>query len=167
MRRRTFIFGLASLAAATPAAAETLADRIVAELRRQGYSRISVSRTLLGRVRIAAVSRRHSREIIVNPRTGEILRDYWVDSDGSGATILDPDSSGGDGSKGIGQHDDDDDGESDDDDHDGAGEDDDGSSDDEEEDDHGGSDDGDDDHGGSDDGDDDHGGGSEDDDSDD
>ena len=72
--------GLAVTAA--PALAQSLADQVVAQLRRQGYAQISVSRTFLGRIRIEAANVRHSREIILNPRTGEYLRDYSELADG-------------------------------------------------------------------------------------
>ena len=60
MDRRHFLAGLGAtlLASAGPVAARTngeiVIDRIRAQLRSQGYTRISVERTLLGRVRILA-----------------------------------------------------------------------------------------------------------------
>lgn len=57
-------------------------DGIVSELAAEGYARIEVRRTLLGRVRIAARGNGYEREIILNPRTGEILRDFWDKEDG-------------------------------------------------------------------------------------
>ncbi len=62
-------FGI-SLAA--PALAADFGETLVAQLRGQGYTDISVTRTLLGRIRIFAISTQFQREIIVNPRTGEI-----------------------------------------------------------------------------------------------
>lgn len=79
-RRRFLISGLAAVMAAGTAQAESYADGIVRQLKRQGFDRITVERTLLGRVRIVATSREGRREIIVNPRTGEILRDLWTES---------------------------------------------------------------------------------------
>lgn len=70
------------LASANAASAQqTFVDRVIAELRNQGFTSIQVSRTWLGRARIEAQSPRFSREVVVNPRTGEILRDYWSDDD--------------------------------------------------------------------------------------
>lgn len=66
---------LATLAAA-PLRAEPLETQLVAQLTAQGYSRVEVSHTLLGRLRLTAVLGEFQREIVVNPRTGEILRDY-------------------------------------------------------------------------------------------
>jgi hypothetical protein len=63
------------------------AQEIVAQLRVMGYERFTIRRTLLGRIQIfAELPDADSREIIVNPRTGEILRDY-VDGDGEDRLI--------------------------------------------------------------------------------
>ena len=59
------------------AGAQTIQDQVVSQLKAQGYDSIRVSRTLLGRTRIIADSDESRREIVVNPRTGEILRDFW------------------------------------------------------------------------------------------
>jgi integrase len=104
MRRRELLGLLgAALVAAGTAQAQSFGDRIVAELRRLGYSQIDVTRTLLGRGRIVARKGPEVREIIFNPRTGEILRDYWqiaAGTDGSGASagpgLLDHDDDDGD-----------------------------------------------------------------------
>lgn len=127
MRRRRFLFGTAAaIMAAGPAMAQSITDRIVAQLRDQGYEEIRVSRTWLGRAQIRARSGSGEREIIVNPRTGEILRDYWDDD--SGGLILEDDSHGGDeddedddDSSGHGGGDDDDSGNGGDDDDDSSG----------------------------------------------
>lgn len=71
---------LGSLCLATPARAESLQAEIVAQLHEQGYRRVTVSRTWLGRVRINAELGGSLREIVVNPLTGEILRDMQVNS---------------------------------------------------------------------------------------
>ncbi|MFY0618734.1 hypothetical protein [Shimia sp.] len=63
------------------ALAESRTDAIARHLKSQGYTEIEVSRTWLGRMRIEAYKGTMEREIIVNPRTGEILRDYWEDDD--------------------------------------------------------------------------------------
>lgn len=67
---------VAGLIAVGPAVAMDLTDSITRQLRAQGYSKVTVSRTFLGRTRIVATGNRASREIIVNQRTGEILRDF-------------------------------------------------------------------------------------------
>jgi len=58
-------------------------EQIVEQLTEQGFYQIEVSRTLLGRVRIVAVSLEYRREIVFNPTTGEILRDYVAALDGA------------------------------------------------------------------------------------
>lgn len=88
------------LTAGTPVAAAGFADDIVAELQEQGYSRIETEVTWLGRVRIVAEKDNGWREIIVNPRTGEILRDLWLLADGSSGRngiVGDGSGDGGDG----------------------------------------------------------------------
>ena len=83
MNRRQFLL-VGTAAALLPGAAfaRDFADKIVRRLRRQGYSNISSSRTFLGRIRIVAWRGDESREIILNPYTGEILRDVWTAADG-------------------------------------------------------------------------------------
>ena len=84
MKRRT-ILAIAAVLSATLAGFPTQADivdDVVAELKGMGYAEITVERTLLGRVRIMAYDEGGYREIIVNPRTGEILRDLFVRSGG-------------------------------------------------------------------------------------
>ena len=78
MDRRSFITsGLALMCWGGALWAQTTTDTITRQLRAQGYTSVEVSRTLLGRARIVARRPGEQREIIVNPRTGEILRDYW------------------------------------------------------------------------------------------
>lgn len=92
MIRRTFLAtGIAALALANPGSAASFADSIVAQLRRQGFVKISSETTWLGRVRIVATRFDGVREIIVNPRTGEILRDLWTTAEGQTAySLVDP-----------------------------------------------------------------------------
>ncbi len=61
---------------AAPARAEIWEDLVVEALIDQGYEVSMVHRTLLGRVRIVALSETLRREIVINPHTGEVLRDY-------------------------------------------------------------------------------------------
>jgi hypothetical protein len=55
---------------------------IVRQLQDMGFTQVEVTRTLLGRVRITAAGADGTREIILNPNTGEILRDLWLRQDG-------------------------------------------------------------------------------------
>lgn len=75
---RTLALTLALFVAALPATAQTdgLRDRIVQELIEDGYREITVNRTFLRRLRFVGENERSRREIIVNPVTGVILRDY-------------------------------------------------------------------------------------------
>lgn len=106
-----------------PAHAASTEDGIVAELREQGFARIEIRRTLLGRTRIIATSPGYDREIVLNPSTGVILRDFWrardgVDERGRSNLVGGPALRGGDdrSSSGSGRDDNDDDNDDDDDD---------------------------------------------------
>ena len=145
MNRRRFLkvalptLGLACIGA-SPALCESLEEKVVKALRRQGYSDINTNRTLLGRLRVTAEKGEKHREVILNRQTGEVLRDVIIgrggaasvfggdDSDdrssdtsgddggnsGSGGGSDDGDSDGGDDSDGGGDSDGDSDGGSDD-----------------------------------------------------
>jgi uncharacterized membrane protein YgcG len=72
------------LAASSASAQSGVVGSIIDALRTEGYGQIDVSKTLLGRTRIEATGSGKHREIVVNPATGEILRDYWeLIADGS------------------------------------------------------------------------------------
>lgn len=118
MMKRRALFPILALAIAWggQVRAEEPVERILNDLKRLGYQNVSVESTLLRRTRILAQSDEALREIIVNPNTGEILRDLWTpikkaSSKGSGG-ILDDDSNSGSGS-GSGSDDDDDDNDED------------------------------------------------------
>lgn len=70
-----------AMAPAGPALAQQgqpddIGSLLVRQLQDQGYSGIKVGHTLLGRLRIVAQLDGMQREIVINPYTGEILRDY-------------------------------------------------------------------------------------------
>lgn len=71
---------IAALLAPLPALAVE-PDEIVTQLRAQGFNQITVNRTFLGRIKIEAQASKLHREIVLNPKTGEILRDYTDVSD--------------------------------------------------------------------------------------
>ena len=117
MNRRVFlgrcaagVFG--AVFAGSAAFADSFEGSVVAQLRGQGYRDIDVERTMLGRVRIVAAKGTRTREIILNPRTGEILRDVLLAADGqvepeiAGGDDSGKGSSGDDGSSGDGSGDD-------------------------------------------------------------
>ena len=58
--------------------AATVEERLVAGLQEQGYTVLEKGYTFLGRLRIVAENDLIHREIVVNPGTGEILRDYAI-----------------------------------------------------------------------------------------
>lgn len=120
MNRRSFLSLCAGgLAAATPvltagaALAEGYENSVVTQLRRQGYRKIDVERTLLGRVRIVAARGGGSREIILNPRTGEILRDVLLTPNGQIKPQIAESDNSGKGSSGDDSDDGSDDGNDD------------------------------------------------------
>jgi hypothetical protein len=97
MNRRHLIIGLLAAAVLPGSAmAQSYAEQIVQQLRQQGYDGITVSDTWLGRTRIVASSGNGSREIIIDPRTGEILRDLSEGGRG-GQRIIDDRSGSGSG----------------------------------------------------------------------
>ncbi|WBL34098.1 hypothetical protein O5O51_05200 [Sinirhodobacter sp. HNIBRBA609] len=80
-RRELLKYGAAAftlLVSAVPLLAAGLADQFSAELKAAGYKDIRVSRTLLGRTRVIGERGGFKREIVFDPRTGEILRDLTV-----------------------------------------------------------------------------------------
>ena len=82
---------VASMTAAGAAlAADSIVDAAIGFLEAQGYEIVEVERTWLGRVRVEAIRGRQERELVINPRTGEILRDYIEEAE-------DEDLHGGDG----------------------------------------------------------------------
>lgn len=128
MNRRTFLSltSAAVLGLAGPAHADFV-DQVREQLAAQGYKQITVTRTMLGRSQLVASGKTGRREVILNPRTGEILRDVWVASDGSsGPSIIgSEDDDGGKGrGRGRGRGDDDGEDDNDGDDNDGDGDDD-------------------------------------------
>lgn len=66
------------LGSVLPGFADVISDRVVANLKAQGFVVIQMDRTWLGRIWILAESKDVRREIVINPATGEILRDYAV-----------------------------------------------------------------------------------------
>jgi hypothetical protein len=98
--------------------------QIVWQLVEQGFYEFEISRTLLGRVRVVAISKDFWREIVFNPYNGELLRDYFEPLSSGGSigikipklfSIYDDDedddrsgSNSGSGSSNSGSSDDDD-----------------------------------------------------------
>ena len=91
-----------TLTLASGAMAQGYADDVVQQLKVQGYADISVETTFLGRVRIVAAADGGHREIILNPRTGEILRDLWIVAGGAAPKVTIVDHSGSGSGSGSG-----------------------------------------------------------------
>ncbi len=114
--------GLAALPVlAGPAMAQDFAKDLQAQLEHDGFRIESVGRTLLGRVRILAQSASGQREIILNPRTGEILRDLWITGGRQSSGQSQQGGNSGNQEGGGDGHGDDDDDDDDDDDNSGHG----------------------------------------------
>lgn len=79
MDRRKFLVLVTafSLTGTMPAWADKQ-DDIVERLVEAGFGQIEITRTLLGRVRIVATKGNVRRELVINPRTGEVLRDVTL-----------------------------------------------------------------------------------------
>lgn len=76
MIRRLFLSGLIATTMAPAAFAQDAEARITTLLTDEGYMIIRVERTLLGRIQVWAERGVVRREIVINRRSGEILRDY-------------------------------------------------------------------------------------------
>jgi hypothetical protein len=87
---------------AAPAFAQSVEDQVLTQLQAQGFVEITMRRTLLGRLRVVAANERYRRELVINPNTGAILRDYWVElmedgDDGANVRVYVPDDDDDDG----------------------------------------------------------------------
>jgi hypothetical protein len=113
MKRRDFVSGLVAAAILSgPVLAQDYVASVISQLERMGFRIVRQERTLLGRVRIVGTRGDGRREIIINPNSGEILRDFWSPTSGgnSTSTIIDDKSrNSGSGSGGDDDDDDDDD----------------------------------------------------------
>lgn len=90
--RRVFLVA-ALLVLGAKAGADTISDQVIKNLRAQGFEVVQMDRTWLGRMWILARNDTTQREVVFNPATGEILRDYAVLL----ATLKRPDDNGSDG----------------------------------------------------------------------
>lgn len=69
---------LAALPAAVAAQAVT-EDQVIADLKGDGFTVIESGTTLLGRIRITAAGPEGTREVVLNPRNGKVLRDIIIE----------------------------------------------------------------------------------------
>jgi uncharacterized membrane protein YgcG len=88
-RLRNLFVGVVALGlTGTAAHGQDFEQNLIAQLQLQGYAQIQVERTFLGRVRILALQNGVMREIVLNPRTGEVLRDVWLAGADGNAPVL-------------------------------------------------------------------------------
>ncbi|WP_347311479.1 hypothetical protein [Defluviimonas sp. SAOS-178_SWC] len=78
MTRRGFLLSSSGLllSSAVPAVSATFQDDVERRLSREGYRITYKKRTWLGRIRIQAMRGNRRREVVLDPSSGEILRDY-------------------------------------------------------------------------------------------
>lgn len=81
--RSCFALCLSTVLLAGPVMAQDIQTQIAQQLRAQGFDSVEISKTWLGRLRFEGSDGTQRREIIVNPRTGEILRDFLSSEEGS------------------------------------------------------------------------------------
>lgn len=110
INRRLFLLTSAGalLGARSAFAADTPEDQVARNLTGAGFRITSRRRTLLGRVRFLAVRGGTEREVVLDPSSGEILRDYSrtsVGGEGSAATGHETDGTGEHSGSGEGEGD--------------------------------------------------------------
>lgn len=101
----------APFAAHADSKGDAFAAKVASQLKELGYSTVEVSRTFLGRIRVEATGSAGEREIIFNPRTGEILRDF--SKSGHGGLLTLPSGDGGEGGNDVAGQEGSDDGDGD------------------------------------------------------
>ena len=102
MNRRVFLLTSAgSLLLASPVlAAASYEDDVARTLVGQGFIITSRRRTLLGRVRFTASRGEMRREVVVDPSSGEILRDYSQKTGDAGVEVSAGNKEGGSSGEG-------------------------------------------------------------------
>ena len=78
LMNRRLLAALLMMILSEPALARTVEERLISGLKSQGYVILEDGFTWLGRLRVVAENAQYHREIVVNPETGEVLRDYVV-----------------------------------------------------------------------------------------
>lgn len=78
MLKKLLLLSGLTVGMAQVAFADAVSDKIVANLRAQGFAVLQMDRTWLGRMWVLARNDEVQREVVFNPVTGEILRDYTV-----------------------------------------------------------------------------------------
>ena len=76
------VFAVAVMLAGLPAMGSAQAvteDEVIADLQREGFMVVDTGTTLLGRLRITALEPEGTREVVLNPRSGKVLRDVMIE----------------------------------------------------------------------------------------
>jgi hypothetical protein len=94
MRTITVLVASATFVCAGPV------DAVVKELTNHGFTIRDIRKTWLGRVKIEATKNSTQREVVVNPYTGELLRDFVSYSEEESAGETGDNGSGGHGEPG-------------------------------------------------------------------
>jgi hypothetical protein len=76
--KQTILAALCAVVLGQPVLAQSIDERIAASLQAEGYQIVTMNRTWLGRIYVIAETETLRREMVFNPATGEILRDYAV-----------------------------------------------------------------------------------------
>jgi hypothetical protein len=97
--KRFLIIGLLLFSSVDAASADSVSDKVFANLKAQGYLVVQQDRTWLGRIWVLARSKTVQREVVFDPTTGEILRDYAVSLADLAAQNQFASEQGGDGSQ--------------------------------------------------------------------
>lgn len=80
MRALSIIMSVVFLSLATTASAQSLEETVITRLKDDGWTCIVRSKTLIGRVRLIGLREGEIREVVIEPRTSEILRDIVIRS---------------------------------------------------------------------------------------
>jgi hypothetical protein len=91
--KRLILAAVCAIALGQPVLAQSIDERIAASLQAEGYQIVTMSRTWLGRIYVIAETDSVRREMVFNPATGEVLRDYAV-TKGPANAIADGGSNG-------------------------------------------------------------------------
>jgi hypothetical protein len=91
--KRLIIAAICAFAIGQPVLAQSIDERIAASLQAEGYEIVTMNRTWLGRIYVIAETDTIRREMVFNPATGEVLRDYAV-TKGPATSLADTGSDG-------------------------------------------------------------------------
>ncbi len=103
IKRRTLLaYAVVAALGGTAAYGQDASEVLIGQLEDQGFRIVLIENTWLGRIRILAEKIGGTREIVLNPNTGEILRDLWTASARGGSSGKSAKGSGGGSGTGTG-----------------------------------------------------------------